>query len=97
MRDVERDVAEVGVVGEGGPERVRYAGRVTHFDEQLGLRVWFDGSSASEQEWVNEADEWEWAGPPASASAPSQSAAFVAVRLRMRAGCGGARARARAR
>eukprot|EP00310_Coccolithus_braarudii_P021200 CAMPEP_0183351444 /NCGR_PEP_ID=MMETSP0164_2-20130417/24937_1 /TAXON_ID=221442 /ORGANISM="Coccolithus pelagicus ssp braarudi, Strain PLY182g" /LENGTH=347 /DNA_ID=CAMNT_0025523631 /DNA_START=106 /DNA_END=1149 /DNA_ORIENTATION=- len=46
-----------------GMERVRYAGRVTHFLPSLGLRVWFDGYSASEQEWVNEGDEWEWEEP----------------------------------
>uniref|UniRef100_A0A7S4C0X7 Vps72/YL1 C-terminal domain-containing protein n=1 Tax=Chrysotila carterae TaxID=13221 RepID=A0A7S4C0X7_CHRCT len=43
-----------------GLERVRYCGRVTHYNPSLGLRVWFDGFSASEQEWVNEGDEWEW-------------------------------------
>lgn len=41
-------------------ECVRYSGRVTHYLPSLGLRVWFDGYSASEQEWVNEGDEWDW-------------------------------------
>ena len=43
-------------LGDGHPPRKG----LPHCHTAVGLRVWFDGYSASEQEWVNEGDEWEW-------------------------------------
>lgn len=40
--------------------RVCYTGHVTSYVPGRGLRVWFDGFSANEQEWVDGNDEWEW-------------------------------------
>ena len=72
--------------GAHGPTRVCYDGMVTSYNPSLGLRVWFDGFSASEQEWVNEGDEWDWEEP---SNVPSPAAAdYTAVRLKMRSSAG---------
>jgi len=88
--------------GADGPRRVPYDGRVTSYNPSLGLRVWFDGFSASEQEWVNDGDEWDWEEPvlepvpeplqepvlePAHVL-PSPATDYQAVRLRMRGSAG---------
>eukprot|EP00962_Isochrysis_galbana_P023232 scaffold6991_cov95-Isochrysis_galbana.AAC.2 len=64
----------------GTMSRVTYAGRSTQFSRTQGVRVWFDGFPADEQEWINEGDEWEWEdAAPAALQGP-----FDAVRLRLR-------------
>lgn len=94
IKQVLHDGSRLRVWYEEDGERKAYSGRVTHYNPnpQLGLRVWFDGFSASEQEWVNESDEWEWEDAPsppkqdtsAAASAPDES--YSAVRLKLKEG-----------
>jgi hypothetical protein len=38
--------------------KVEYNGTVTRLSATQGVRVWFDGHSFTEQEWVNGEDEW---------------------------------------
>ena len=62
-------------------ERTCYTGTVTQCEPQgSGLRVWFDGSRANEQQWVEDEDEWEWMeqAPMSSAEAALR---LTAVRL----------------
>ncbi|KAL3907370.1 MAG: hypothetical protein SGPRY_010195, partial [Prymnesium sp.] len=54
-------------------QRTCYTGHVTSYIPRRGLRVWFDGFAASEQEWVDENDEWEWEESPDSSSQPSDA------------------------
>jgi hypothetical protein len=62
--------------------RTSYSGTVVQHDAALGLKVWFDGLRASEQEWINAEDEWEWMEEP---PLPEGSTGLPrsAVRLRM--------------
>ncbi|KAL1504887.1 hypothetical protein AB1Y20_008657 [Prymnesium parvum] len=71
------------------PERTCYTGHVTSYIPQRGLRVWFDGFSATEQEWVDENDEWEWeeAAPLPDAAREggiTPAASFERVRIKLR-------------
>lgn len=40
--------------------KVRYHGTVTRLSSALGMRVWFDAHSYTEQEWVTMEDEWRF-------------------------------------
>ncbi|KAG8462887.1 hypothetical protein KFE25_001660 [Diacronema lutheri] len=56
---------------------VKYHGTVTRLSGALGMRVWFDGHSYTEQEWVNQDDEWRFEDDPASAPADAVAPAQV--------------------
>jgi len=60
--------------------RVAYSGVATHYSRTEGVRVWLDGFSAEEQEWVNDGDEWAWE----EAALAGLQGPFDAVRLRLR-------------
>lgn len=40
--------------------KVEYHGTVSRVSNKLGMRVWFDHHSHTEQEWVNNEDEWRF-------------------------------------
>ena len=65
--------------------RVEYIGTVTERDPARGLfRVWFDTMRSTEQEWVDENDEWEWLDEEMPAAEPGdEDLPLVAVRLFM--------------
>ena len=63
-------------------ERTSYVGTATSFVPGHGLSVWFDGLRASEQEWIDADDEWEWVTEPPAPG--GESLALSAVRLRLR-------------
>jgi hypothetical protein len=54
--------------------KVEYHGTVTRVSSALGKRVWFDAHMHTEQEWVNDADEWrfEHEKAPVIAGAPAE-------------------------
>lgn len=84
--DVLRDGARLKVwyVEESG--RTCYHGTVTDYGGGAthGLRVWFDGYPAEEQEWVNGSDEWEW--DTDTRLAADASTDHTAVRLKLKGG-----------
>ena len=65
----------------GGSIRTCYTGTVTACEPKAhGLRVWFDGLTSSEQEWVDGSDEWAWLDED---PADSTAGPLSAVRLRL--------------
>eukprot|EP00966_Prymnesium_polylepis_P173971 4024926-Prymnesium_polylepis.1 len=78
-------------------EKMCYTGHVTSYVPGRGMRVWFDGFSANEQEWVDGNDEWEWEKEADEAAEPTGSSnghvpaggAFARVRLKLRQQPGG--------
>eukprot|EP00967_Tisochrysis_lutea_P060122 scaffold76806_cov35-Tisochrysis_lutea.AAC.1 len=60
--------------------RVVYAGRCTQYSRADGVRVWFDGYTAEEQEWINDSDEWDWEDVVLAAL----KGPFKAVHIRLR-------------
>ncbi|KAJ1634549.1 hypothetical protein T492DRAFT_972541 [Pavlovales sp. CCMP2436] len=58
--------------------KVEYHGTITRLSTAQGVRIWFDGHSYTEQEWVNNEDEWRFEDD-LEPVLPAESTALAAV------------------